>query len=119
MKLKHFRISEFDSPDVPGSGNKMQPEFLRMLDRSREIAGVPFKITSGYRTKEHNKLVGGVSRSSHLTGWAADISCIDNRTRYHILSALIQVGFCRIGLAQTFVHVDDDPTKPADVWWLY
>lgn len=119
MKLKYFRLSEFDSPDQPGSGEMMERSVLEMLDKARGIAGVPFKITSGVRSKEHNKAVGGVSRSSHLTGWAADILAIDNRTRYHILSACIQVGFCRIGIGRTFIHVDDDPSKPADIVWLY
>ena len=57
MTLRYFKLSEFDSPDEPGSGAKMQPETLQMLDAARHIAGVPFKITSGYRTKEHNRKV--------------------------------------------------------------
>jgi uncharacterized protein YcbK (DUF882 family) len=80
---------------------------------------VPFKINSGYRTAGHNRKVGGVKASSHTLGLAADIHCTDSRNRAHIVSALMEVGFNRIGIAPTFIHVDNDPSKPEDVIWLY
>ena len=49
MQLKHFTLSEFDSPDAPGSGAKMKPEFLQRLDNARSIAKIPFGINSGFR----------------------------------------------------------------------
>lgn len=116
ISLKYFDLSEFDSPDQPGSGEEMKAKFLRMLDAAREAAGVPFKITSGYRTREHNKKVGGVANSSHTHGCAADIACNINN-RFQILTALLYVGFDRIGIADTFIHVDNDPTKnPCKIW---
>lgn len=48
--MKWFNYSEFDSPDEPGSGHYMDQEFLDMLDEARSRAGIPFVITSGYRT---------------------------------------------------------------------
>ena len=119
MKLKHFTLSEFDSPDLPGSGEKMSKDFLKLLDEARDRADVPFKIGSGYRTPEHNKKVGGVPASSHMKGMAADISCRDDATRAKIIEALISVGFNRIGVAKTFIHVDNDPEKNANRIWLY
>ena len=53
--MKYFNISEFDSPDVIGSGEKMNKEFLNRLDLARELADTPFKITSGVRSDAHNK----------------------------------------------------------------
>jgi len=119
MKLDHFNIREFDSPDKPGSGGLMQPSTLTLLDDARGIAGVPFKITSGYRTRRHNQDVGGVEDSAHRNGYAVDIHVPDSRTRWKILDALIKVGFNRIGIADTFIHVDNDPTKPENVIWTY
>ena len=55
MTLKYFKLSEFDSPDEVGSGSKMNYTFLEKLDKARGLAEIPFKITSGYRTKEYNE----------------------------------------------------------------
>ena len=116
MALKYFKLIEFD--DAPGTGKNMKKDFLTKLDKARAIADVPFNITSGYRSKETNKRVKGVSTSSHLKGLAADISCKDSSTRQKIVSALIQAGFTRIGIADTFIHCDTDKDKN-DAIWLY
>jgi hypothetical protein len=42
-------------------------------DGSQEI---PMVITSGYRSKEVNRLCGGSPTSNHLTGCAVDIRCM-------------------------------------------
>jgi len=117
MELKYFDFSEFDSPDKPGSGEKyMDREFLEMLDEARGLAKIQFRITSGYRTKQHNLKVGGVSTSSHLIGRAADIWCQHTGKRWQIVSALMEAGFSRIGIARDFIHVDNDDQKPDAIW---
>ena len=45
----------------------------KVLDPLRAANG-PITISSGYRSPQLNKLVGGVSNSQHVTGQAADIS---------------------------------------------
>lgn len=119
MKLKHFTINEFESPDVPGSGSKMDIDFLTKLEAARELANIPFKINSGYRTQEHNLKVGGVYASSHKKGLAADISCLNSDQKYIILKSLLTVGFTRFGIGKTFIHVDDDKEKSQNVVWTY
>jgi len=119
IKLKNFNISEFDSPDLVGSGELMDSSFLLMLDEARELAGTSFTITSGYRTDAHNSKVGGVANSSHRIGKACDISCRDSRKRSKIITALIAVGFTRIGVASSFIHVDNDMAKSQDAIWTY
>ena len=114
--MKYFTLDEFDCPSHKGSGINMDSNFLAKLEEAREIAGVSFIITSGYRTKEHNEYVGGVPNSSHLIGVAADISVSSGADRYIILSALIKAGFRRIGVAKTFIHCDTDDSKPNSVW---
>lgn len=121
MKLNYFSLSEFDCPSLGGSSVNMDRDFLTKLDLAREYAGIPFKITSGYRTKDHNEEIGGVPNSSHLVGKAADIAVASGAERYVILNALIKAGFKRIGIAKTFIHCDTDSidqggTKPNSVW---
>ncbi len=115
----YFQSKEFDSKDAPGSGRHMQPLFMRKLCKARKIAKVPFVINSAYRTAAHNKAVGGVSNSSHLRGWAADISTPRGRNRKLILAALRKAGFNRLGVGPNYIHVDCDPTKAANKTWHY
>ena len=122
ITLKYFDLSEFDCPCEEGSGKYMDENFLIKLDRARDIAGIPFKINSGYRCPEHNKKVGGVSNSSHtnIPCNAADISAKDSKSRFVIINALLQAGFTRIGIGETFVHCDTDTYKKSpNVCWTY
>lgn len=119
IRMKHFRLSEFESPDLPGSGHCMEDEVLERIDLARSIAGIPFVVNSGYRTIKHNRKVGGKEDSAHLGGWAVDIACENSRDRMLIVHSLILVGFTRIGIGKTFVHADLDPDKTQDVMWLY
>ena len=120
--LKYFDFEEFDCPTLEGSGlpttdgGKMNLDFLHKLDEARELAGVPFKITSGYRSPQHNLDVGGRIGSSHIKGLAVDIACVNSHQRQKILTALIQVGFKRIGIGKSFIHSDLDPEKPNAIW---
>lgn len=120
----YFRSHEFDSPLQQGSGQLMQPSTLYMLNNARHIAGIPFTITSGFRIEaDIDRLLDAgykVSRnSSHLKGYAVDIATPSSEHRYKILSALIEAGFNRIGIADTFIHADNDPDKPKNVIWKY
>ena len=129
MTLKYFKLSEFDSPDLEGSGSNMNYTFLEKLDYARGLAmdgekEVPFIITSGYRTKEYNKdlIKRGYKasrNSSHLKGLAADISVKDSRQRFIVINSLLLAGFTRLGISDTFIHVDLDTEKSQNVIWTY
>lgn len=119
MTLRNFKLSEFDSPDDPGSGVHMNPVFLSMLDDARDKAGIPFQIHSGYRTLAHNASVGGVGDSAHTKGLASDVQASTGIDKYKIVSAAMQCGFQRIGIGKTFVHLDNDLSLPNPVIWLY
>jgi len=119
MNLKYFTLSEFDSPDLEGSGSRMDATLLEMLDSLRDRYGKPLRITSGYRTAEHNAAVGGVPDSSHMRGYAVDIAATSSRERHDIIKLAMEVGFDRIGVANTFIHLDIDPNKPDRCVWKY
>ncbi len=119
MALKHFKLSEFESPDLPGVNN-MCPKFLKKLDKARAIAGIPFFITSGYRSPQHNLDVGGVQDSAHtlIPCKAVDIACDNSINRQKIIRALAVVGITRrLGIAKSFIHTDD--SQKTDAIWLY
>lgn len=110
MLTKYFK--ELENLD------KMDANFLSKLDEAREYAGIPFKINSAYRSPTHPESIKNPT-SSHIKGLAVDISVKDSRTRFIVLNALIQVGFTRIGIADTFIHVDLSVDKSNKVIWTY
>lgn len=115
--MKNFDIEEFACPCCGEA--KMDAVFLSAIDRARDVAGVPFVINSGYRCASHNEAVGGKPTSSHTRGMAADIKAVDSRSRFKIMEALVEVGFNRIGVANSFIHADVDDSKSPDVMWVY
>ena len=96
----------------------MNKQFLFVLDEAREFAGIPFVINSAYRSPTHPQSIKNPT-SSHIKGLAVDIKATDSTTRFKIIEALLSVGFTRIGIADTFIHVDLDFDKTQDVIWTY
>ena len=117
--MKYFNYSEFDSPDVQGSGQMMDKDFLNLLDQARDRFDKPININSGFRTPAHNESVGGKENSSHLKGLAADVACIASRDRFELIDIFLDLGINRIGIADTFIHIDVDPEKSSNVIWTY
>lgn len=119
-RTEHFNDSEFACKccgELPV--NMLYIQFVNQLEKARQIANVPFVITSGYRCEKHNKAVGGVPDSSHRSAVAADISTPNNLIRYRVLRGLFTAGFNRIGIAEDFIHVDTDVMKVSHVVWYY
>jgi len=68
----HFNLREFECPCCGAVA--LDTELLAKLELLRTRYGRPIKVTSGYRCWLHNREVGGITRSKHLTGEAADIT---------------------------------------------
>jgi len=94
-------------------------ELMMIMDNARDLAGIPFIVTSGARDAEYNRAIGGKDTSSHTRGLAVDIKASGSRERYLICKAFSQVGATRFGLDKSFVHVDIDREKEQQVTWLY
>lgn len=119
--MDYFDYSEFDSPDLVGSGKEISKDFLAKLNKARHIAGIPFKINSGVRSTEHNEKIGGAEKSSHLITnpggpCAADIAVDNGWERFIVVQSLLEAGISRIGVARSFVHADSDQNKPDAIW---
>ena len=111
---KNFNIKEFESKD----GTKTPAEAVIRIKRIanelqilRTIIDQPIIINSGYRSKEHNKKVGGVENSLHLIGLAVDIHVkgLNSKILYLVMENLIKrkiISNGGLGLYDTFVHYD-------------
>lgn len=60
-----------NTPDINSLDNMLELIFY-VLQPVRDLIKKPMIITSGFRSVEVNKLVGGVDTSQHLYGQAAD-----------------------------------------------
>lgn len=123
LPTRPIDLSLFDSPDIPGSGRCMDRRLLFMLKQLEAKTGYPiFKhINSGARSPLHNRKVGGVSNSSHKipTCKAVDIGVPNTYIRNLLVRSARDVGFKRIGVGRTFVHLDVDSAKSQYVAWGY
>lgn len=117
-KYRYFKLSEFDSPDIPNSGLNMNFEFVDKLDKLRELCGFPLKVNSGYRSKAYNQMVKGQYNSAHLKGLAVDISCKTSFERFCIIQNALKLGIKRIGVYPTFIHLDCDKSLVENVMFL-
>ena len=109
-EIKHFKQDEFRCKCC--GKYFVKDDLIYMLDRARDLAGVSFKLNSAYRCQSYNKKVGGVKDSAHTKGLAVEIAAPDDCTRFSIVSALLEVGFKRVLLYDTFIHCDIDLDKP-------
>lgn len=74
----HFRREEFrcqcGGKYCNGFPAEPDPQLVSLAETVREHFGVPVTVSSGVRCQRHNRAVGGVADSRHLTGKAMDFS---------------------------------------------
>lgn len=91
-------------------------ELAHKLQILRDWFRKPIIITSGWRTPEHNKKVGGAKNSQHLYGKAADIKMVGVPTKDLLIVAKKMKLFKGIGYSPNFLHVD---TRNKQAYWNY
>ena len=107
--MKYFSISELtasatarregiDNTPTESAYHLLNVLVEQLLDPIREVWGKPIVVSSGYRCKELNALVGGVKNSHHLLGCAADLiagSRDDHRRLFRMIVQMQQEGKLR------------------------
>lgn len=119
VKSKYFKEKEFAACVPSCSLQDMKQHTMDKLDAAREAAGIPFILNSAYRSPAWEKAKGRTGTGAHPHGCGVDIRCNTNANRMKIIKACLAVGFTRIGIGKTYVHVDDDAEKTQNVIWHY
>jgi len=85
---------------------------LDKLQALRDCLGKPLIVRSAYRSPEHNRAVGGATRSKHMGGAAFDIA-MTNHDPVAFEAAAREVGFLGFGFypRSGFMHVDLGPAR--------
>lgn len=90
---------------------KISTRALEMLYAARIVYGSIMTITSAYRCEKYNdelrtKGYKTAVTSAHLYGEAFDIDVSTSYKRFYIVKALMAVGFKRIKVYNTHIHVE-------------
>jgi uncharacterized protein YcbK (DUF882 family) len=114
----NFNLSEFNKHNFALNETVLRniQALANNLQVLRDEVKKPIKITSGYRSPEHNAKVGGVKSSKHITGEAADfkIAGMTPKEVAAVIEKLIAAGKMEeggIGIYSTWVHYDHRNTK--------
>lgn len=122
---EHFSLDELTVTQQRGLDNTPDNEALANLVKTahgmeevRKLLGTPILISSGYRSPEVNKAVGGSKNSQHTQGQAVDFIAPKFGTPAQIVSAIRQsdIAYDQVILEfNRWVHISfrDQPRKMA------
>ena len=113
--MRYFKTKEFDCSHT--GMNRMEAEFLELVDELRHRCGFPFVITSGYRHPTHPIEAQKSIPGTHAQGIACDIRVNTAEERHKLVKTALELNFTGIGVEKYFVHVDTRGTSPA--MWTY
>ena len=92
------------------------------LERVRMLTGFPLEISSGYRSPELNRRVGGANSSQHVQGLAADFTCAEFGSPVDIIKAIRDSGIefdqCILEYAK-WVHISFSKVPRGRVLTIY
>lgn len=116
---KNFTSSEFSCQCKHKSckDQKVSEHLIENLQKVRDEFGHSIRVTSGYRCAAHQAdlraqgLETATGVSSHEKGEAADIRPADSFYLINDLLTVCKKHFMAIGVARTFIHVDERRDK--------
>lgn len=123
---KYFTLKELCSSNVATArkidnfptfeiADHLQQLAEQILDPLRISWGGPINVTSGYRCKALNTVIGGAARSAHMEGYAADLQPGNGKTEDFINFSRTWVKANRIKFDQ-FIREEDKKTGAV---WLH
>lgn len=112
--MKYFTIEELCASSVADKNNidntpdeasiqNLTALVDELMDPVREELGMPICVSSGFRSKELNRILLGSQTSAHLRGAAMDCYCQDNQKLLEILKTkeydqiIIHSGWIHVG----------------------
>ena len=112
---KAWRWTNFSPAEIAcrGTGKLLINESaLDKLQALRDRLGKPLIVRSAYRSPEHNRAVGGATRSKHMDGAAFDVA-MSNHDPVAFEAAARAIGFLGFGFypRSGFIHVDLGPAR--------
>ena len=92
----------------------------RAFEAIRAVVGRPILVLSAYRTREHNRRVGGARNSQHIYGRALDLGTPTGWTRdqfYQVIRGEAKhAGIRGLGKYSWGVHIDIRESERLIVW---
>lgn len=106
--MKYFTAAEFTKCTPSCFVEQMDAAFLSKLDAARDLAQLPFRLLSAYRSPEYDRARSRSGRGYHTLGRAVDIVCTNGLDRWRIIYACMRVSLS-VGVYPTFLHIDNRP----------
>ena len=112
--MRYFKESEFKMGKELVF-DKMNVNFLCLLDDLRELVNEQLHVNSSYRSIDYNEKVQKEanknykpysSKSKHMEGIAVDLKCNNGALRLKIVENALALGLT-CGVAKSFVHIDN------------
>ena len=123
-----FTTHEFSCPCGCGFGSDpddVSEDLITRLNFVRYLYGYPLVVTSGARCIDYNRDVGGVDNSAHTPDpengqcQAVDLLIRSGGDRARLIQLALDMQFARLGVAQSFLHLDVATHLPTPTIWTY
>lgn len=110
----HFTLEELTTTQVRDANNVPSRDVVEALrstaicmEAVRAILGHPIVVTSGYRSPDVNRIVGGVADSAHIRGRAVDFICPTFGSPYEVANAISrsEIKFDQLIREYGWVHI--------------
>ena len=113
---KDFQQDEFACKCGCGKVKPIDPELIRLLQDLRTKLAKPIQVLEGVRCRKYNHDIKGFIDSPHLAGKAVDCKA-KNINLIDFAREARDIGFSRVGLYETFLHLDTIEPYPSASWY--